>query len=103
MRNRGRIALCGVGALVLISAISAFRTDAEEPVGTKEGGVSTFDEALATLPIALPKPERFARRAAVRMRGAIVCEAAGYVGRPFDRPTDGHFKYAFCEPRLAAS
>ncbi|MGE3755819.1 MAG: DUF4253 domain-containing protein [Planctomycetota bacterium] len=59
--------------------------------------MSTFDEALATLPIALPKPVRFARRAAVRMRGAIVCEAAGYVGRPYDSPTDGHFNMSSLE------
>lgn len=59
--------------------------------------MSDSDGDLAAIPTGLPPPARFANRAAIRMRGAVVCQGAGYFGTPgFTRP-GSHFELSSLE------
>ncbi len=86
-----------LAALVGLSPLGLLRLSADEPQGEKEAGVSDSENDLASIPIGLPEPRRFAKRAAVRMRGAIECEAAGYFGGPSDDPKHDHFNLSSLE------
>jgi len=84
----GLAAGCVLAAAVGLSPLGRSWRGADARAGGKEGAMSTSDVDLAAIPVGLPAPVRFAQRAAVRMRGAIECEAAGYFGTPSgQRPT----------------
>lgn len=59
--------------------------------------MSKSNGGLASIPIGLPAPRRFGKRAAVRMRGALECEAAGYFGVPGDNSEDDYFELSSLE------
>lgn len=96
-RLAGLVAGAALVAIVCASPLGLSRLAADEPPGEKEAGVSESKNDLASIPIGLPAPVRFGKRAAVRLRGAIQCEAAGYFGTPSDSPKHDHFNLSSLE------
>ena len=101
MSRRSRVAGLVAGwsmvALTSVSPMEPSRIAAEEPTGVKEAGMDESNAELAKMLGALSAPVRFGQRAAVRMSGAIDCKAAGYFGRPSDKPTHHYFNLSSLE------